>query len=785
MTSLPVFENSSALLGAGESADSTQTAVTGVSNVTGGLSANAASPLLRYVSTAGSDSNDGSASLPWLTLGKAKAEVATLIAAGLAKDVCVFLRGGTYRVAATESFGVDDSDATHTVTYRSYPGETAILSGASVPSGTWTQTPGKDYYQLDIPGQAKFRTLVVDGSLSTRARVPNEDSYYVMEAYSAGEITASPDDPVVKDYIKADSGVTLPTEISAAEGVEMITYDGIIVQRHIVDTITGQKIYSTVDSQPGYNEKGSYDRFWLENRLEFLTQAGEHYWDDTAERLYYWPRSGENMATAVVEIPQLEELVLLEGAEANLPTWSNDFTFSCWLRSNHESDGSTFEQWKLFGNQSLKTTSGAQVSLRAQNRPSAGGWNEGFVYVYYAGTSILALKTLSADTDPWLNDGNWHHVQVTIDRAAGQCVVEVDGTEAVYDGGQSINGSAVISSTGLRAGEGYEGEIDRLIVLDRAATAGDSTTLLAKGVPANVFNMPLAGNFNITCDTVLAVRHEDLYLDSGRNPVHSNPQFIDGGSDHNPCLQIAGDSSNDFLRFDGMPGQWIENIDFKYLHFTGGDWPDLTSLPDASQHFSGFGDDTEENISALLRLKYAKNVNFSDCEIYNCGSSAVLAEVFTELAFARCTLRDIGYQGINLVGTKHLVSQDLEGNSLVKDCTITRVGWMHINSRAIHVTSAPDVDVTGCLVYEVPHMGITYNGALNAMSLNDGGHSIKNNRVRDFAQHLSDCAGIYISGHQPNTVIELNRIKNGVHTAHHAFIRSDDDASGRAGRLPD
>ena len=53
--------------------------------------------------------------------------------------------------------------------------------------------------------------------------------------------------------------------------------------------------------------------FYLTNSLSFLDRPGEWYEDMHTNKLYYWPRKGENMADANVIAPSLETLVKVTG----------------------------------------------------------------------------------------------------------------------------------------------------------------------------------------------------------------------------------------------------------------------------------------------------------------------------------------------------------------------------------------------------------------------------------------------------------------------------------------
>src|SRR5205085_1083823 len=82
----------------------------------------AATGMAFYVSTTGSDSNPGSLSSPWRTIQHA----ANSVQAG---DT-VYVRGGVYNESANIS--VSGSAIAGSITFQSYPGETAIVDGTGL-----------------------------------------------------------------------------------------------------------------------------------------------------------------------------------------------------------------------------------------------------------------------------------------------------------------------------------------------------------------------------------------------------------------------------------------------------------------------------------------------------------------------------------------------------------------------------------------------------------------------------------------------------------------------------
>lgn len=100
-----------------------------------------ASSIQYYVSTTGSDSNNGSIGAPFKTLEAARNAIRSLSRPLPAGGVTVYLRGGThYRTAAFVLSSQDSGEsASAPVIYTSYPGETAILNaGKPLLASQWS-----------------------------------------------------------------------------------------------------------------------------------------------------------------------------------------------------------------------------------------------------------------------------------------------------------------------------------------------------------------------------------------------------------------------------------------------------------------------------------------------------------------------------------------------------------------------------------------------------------------------------------------------------------------------
>ncbi len=75
-----------------------------------------------------------------------------------------------------------------------------------------------------------------------------------------------------------------------------------------------QQPYGAIAQLPGWSSGFSTSgTHTIYNAYEFLNSPGQFYFDKTAGTLYYYPRSGENMSTADVEAPVVDELIDIAG----------------------------------------------------------------------------------------------------------------------------------------------------------------------------------------------------------------------------------------------------------------------------------------------------------------------------------------------------------------------------------------------------------------------------------------------------------------------------------------
>ncbi len=270
------------------------------------LAAGAAVASEFYVAPAGADANPGTAAKPFATLERARDAIRAQQQAGpLAEPVTVWLRGGVYPLVKPVVFTPADSGAPGApVTYASAPGEHAILSGGVRLTGTWTQTPGKPFWQLDVPrardGKWNFHSLFVNGQSRMRARQPN---------YGAKELRAEGREPggdprQALRYLPGDVNPAWsnPTDIDV---VLLCSWTPTI---HRIKEIDAEKrvvrFFSSHNRAVDFWDRNF--RYYLSNVFEALDEPGEWYLNRHTGTLYYFPLPGEDLAQAEVIAPLMK-----------------------------------------------------------------------------------------------------------------------------------------------------------------------------------------------------------------------------------------------------------------------------------------------------------------------------------------------------------------------------------------------------------------------------------------------------------------------------------------------
>ena len=283
-------------------------------------------PVKLYVSLSGNDSSPGTLGAPVRTVARAQA-LARVLSGQAAGDTEVLLRGGVYRLTEPLVFNSEDSGKNgYRVTYQSYPGETAVLSGGKLITG-WVVDGNK--WKAPVSSGTDSRQLFVNNRRAIRARSPG--GFVATSKDATGILAVNP------------LGVA---SLVSRSGVELVFKNEWVHSRCPIVSANSSRINL---ASPCWNRMNIFDfgnRWlsvdWIENAYELLDSPGEWYLDKSVGMIYYLPRQGENLTTSEIVMPVLENLVVGVGTAqapiANVSFKDLVFSHTTWLKPG-TSDG--------------------------------------------------------------------------------------------------------------------------------------------------------------------------------------------------------------------------------------------------------------------------------------------------------------------------------------------------------------------------------------------------------------------------------------------------------------
>ncbi|MCX4835737.1 right-handed parallel beta-helix repeat-containing protein [Streptomyces sp. NBC_01016] len=288
----------------------------------GTLSADAAgdcSPTKLFVATDGNDKAKGTEQSPFKTVTRARDEIRDkgLNRPGRMKcDIEVNLRAGDYPVG--KAIGLDERDSGaggHKVVYRSVDGPGKARLTGSVPVTGW-EAYKDGVYRAKVPVDQPFYTLYDDGQRATNARYPNRKSADEWAPYLKSYLP-EPTYEAVHTWLWANPGDWNP-DWDMSQGRVTVWSGG--SWSWFTDTVDIRD-YNMKKSQLTFkyptrfalHNSGGGSRYFLENSIDFLDQAGEWYADRKGGYLYYKPQGGD-IAKAEVRRPVVKTVLDLAGS---------------------------------------------------------------------------------------------------------------------------------------------------------------------------------------------------------------------------------------------------------------------------------------------------------------------------------------------------------------------------------------------------------------------------------------------------------------------------------------
>ena len=310
-----------------------------------------------WVSPKGSDSNNGSKEQPLATVSAALRKARDLRRmndASLSGGIHIILRGGVYMLHEPIMIRTEDAGTPDSPTFiKAAEGEQPVLSGGVALSG-WKKllspvmglpvSAKAHVWVADVPminGEfLEFRQLWVNNVKAIRAKSVNGDA--MMR---------------ILNWNKKEAACIIPTlsfqNLEKTKGIELFIHQWWEIANLRIKKLQvmgdSTKIFfeepeSKIQNEhpwpaPWLSKETGNSAFYLVNALQFLDEPGEWYLDIARQKIYYWPRSGENMQIATVVAPYLETLVKVEGTTGsfvkNIFFKGISFQHTGWLRPSH------------------------------------------------------------------------------------------------------------------------------------------------------------------------------------------------------------------------------------------------------------------------------------------------------------------------------------------------------------------------------------------------------------------------------------------------------------------
>jgi hypothetical protein len=356
---------------------------------TGG--AQAAVPVVYYASPSGAGTTC-SAAAPCSLPGAQTVVRAALAAGDGTSGVTVLVEDGTYRLTSPLQFGAADSGtAADPVIWEAAPGAHPVISGATQVTG-WSQVPGSGIWKATVPANSASRQLYVNGLEAPVAQetlselgfaggwTGSSTGYDITSDMAAvawfDSLTPAQLAGVEFEYPGGTgSGWTAPecrvaSVATSAPTATPPSATTLTMDEPCWQDTTNRSSY--IDASGGLPSMSTSQLPAVIEDAYALIHPGQWFLDSAADTLYYEPTPGQQMASADVELPQLQ--TLLEGS-GTLAAPLHDVTFS-----------------------------GLQFSYATWNAPSAPtGFPEVQSNLYMNGAANQGMCTFStpAGTCPW------------------------------------------------------------------------------------------------------------------------------------------------------------------------------------------------------------------------------------------------------------------------------------------------------------------------------------------------------------------------------------------------
>jgi Right handed beta helix region len=248
-----------------------------------------------YVSTFGSNKNEGTFNKPFKTLDGAIIKALTYTG----KDVTIEMLGGSYSLDKTINIS-SNNFSLHSLSIRPYQNEKVIISGSRKVNLDWK--PYKNgILKATLNVTKSSDQLFVNGNTMHMARYPNYDSTARVYQGTASDAIS---DERVKTWKNPAGGY-----IHTLHEGEWGSFDYLITGKDDGGKLTYVGGWQNNRPAPMHKQY----RF-VENIFEELDAPGEWFYDSSAKTIFLYPPKGVNIKNAEITISQLTDLIHFTGS---------------------------------------------------------------------------------------------------------------------------------------------------------------------------------------------------------------------------------------------------------------------------------------------------------------------------------------------------------------------------------------------------------------------------------------------------------------------------------------
>lgn len=269
--------------------------------------------------------------------------------AGQKQDMYIILMPGRHAVTSELAITEAMTDGTHKLTFVSYDkNDKGIISGATDISGKFSEYEN-GIWRAPVTVGTQSRQLYVNGVKAIKARTRDLDTTDIINTStrSSSNVQQLGTLGVLKTSLPE---FTVLKDAKRPEDLEFVFFAMWTMNRCQAASITDNgdgSISFNMDS-PGWHtlntQYNTYARtpLYIENAYEFIDEPGEWYLDSVDGYVYYMPRANDNMDTAEVMLPKLDNdeqyLLSIDGTDAesvqNVTFDNVAFSHTTWNRPN-------------------------------------------------------------------------------------------------------------------------------------------------------------------------------------------------------------------------------------------------------------------------------------------------------------------------------------------------------------------------------------------------------------------------------------------------------------------